>query len=72
VAQHVERSAGVELLAHAVEEGGLGGGAVGLGQGPPGLGLGLLDPGDQVRGEQGAGAVVVLGVPGVVEPAVGA
>ena len=64
------RAAVVELLAHAVEEHGLGAGAVVLLEGVPGLWLRRPDPVEQVGREQGAGAVVGLRVALGVEPAV--
>ena len=70
VAQHIQGAAGVDLLAHPIQQDGLCSRAVGLAQGLPRLGLALLDPSDQVRREQGAGPVVVLGIALRVVPAV--
>ena len=61
VAQHFERAAIVELLADAVEQDALRRRAVRLGQRLPGLGLRRFDPGDEIRREEGAGAVVGRG-----------
>jgi hypothetical protein len=58
VAEHVEGAALVELGADAIQEGSLGGRTLLLHQSLPGLRLGFLDPGEKVRREQGAGAVV--------------
>ena len=45
--------------------------AVGGLQACPSLRLGVLDPGDQVLEEQGAGAIVAIRSTGFVEPAMG-
>jgi hypothetical protein len=50
MAQHSERAAIVELLAHAVEKNAFSRRAVRLGQRVPGLWLRRLDPGDEVGG----------------------
>lgn len=70
VAEHVEGAALVELGADAIQEGSLGGRTLLLHQSLPGLRLGFLDPGEKVRREQGAGAVVEGRVALGVEPAV--
>ena len=71
VAQHIEGSPIVQLLADPVQQDGLGSGAVIFGQRLPGGGLGGLNPCDQIGRKQGAGAVVVDGVTRRIEPALG-
>ncbi len=71
VAQQVQGAAVVELRADAVQKNGFGRRAVGLGQRLPGAWLSLPDPGEQVRREQSAGAVITLDVAGFIEPTVG-
>ena len=70
VAQRRQRALPVERRAQPVQQDGGRGGAVDGGQGVPGLGLGFLDPGDQVVGEQGARSVMVPDGVGVMQPAV--
>jgi len=71
VAEHVEGAALIELGPQAVQQGVGGAAAMVLLQSFPGFRLALLDPGQQIGGEEGAGAVVGLVVAFGVEPAVG-
>ena len=70
-AQHVQRAALVQALAHPLGQHPGQRGAVGLGEARPGVGLGGFDPGEQVGREQAVGAVELRGVTCGVEPAVG-
>ena len=70
MAQHVERAALVELLADPVEQRLASRRAVVLRQRLPRLRLRRLHPGEDVGGEERAGAVVVARVAVCVEPAV--
>ena len=67
-AEQMQRALFVEGGAQPVGQGGGGAGAVGGGEAGPGGGLGLLDPGGEVVGEQGARPVVAGGGVGFVEP----
>ena len=60
--QHLQRAPVVQRLAQAVQQHGLGSGAVVLGQRLPGLGLRGLHPGQQVSRVEGAGGVVAAGI----------
>lgn len=71
MAQQVERALPVERGAQTVLERGLGGGAMGLRDRLPRLGLGLPDPGDEVLDEEPSGAVVPRGGAGLIGPAHG-
>ena len=71
MAQHIQRSALVQLGAYPVQQGVGGLAAVVVGQRVPSFGLGGLHPGQQVCGEQGAGAVIACSVSLGVQLAVG-
>ena len=62
MAQHIHGAELIELAAQALEQGGLGFGAVVLLEHLPGIGLGLLHPGDQIGRIKGELAVVVGGI----------
>ena len=68
-AQHVQRAALVQALAHPLGQHPGQRGAVGLGEAGPGVGLGGFDPGEQVGREQAVGAVELRGVVVGVQPA---
>ena len=71
LAQHIEGAALIDLIAHPGEERLGCPRAVVLGQGLQCGGLRVLDPGEDVGGEDGAGAVVAGGVAVGVQPPVG-
>ena len=68
--QDIEGTALIDLLPDAGEEGFLRLAAVVLGQCLPRLRLGLLDPGDQIRGVERTGTVIARRISLVVKPAV--
>jgi hypothetical protein len=70
MAQHVQGAALIQLLAHPVQQRGLGRGAVALDQRLPRFRLAGLHPGGHVRRVQRAGAVVMRGIDFGVQPSV--
>lgn len=72
VAEQIEGAPLVELLAHALQQGGLGFAAVVFLQHLPVVGLGLLHPGDQIGRVESELSAVGRGVAVLVEPAVSA
>ena len=72
MAEQIEGAGLIELLAHALQQGGFRLGAMVFLQHLPCLRLGLLHPGDQIGRVESQLAVVVSGGAVLVEPAVGA